>query len=136
MVTYVVTIHVWEILIPQNFGHIPPINSWLQDTVKIKLWKSFSSYLPQNTKPLKINACIFVNTCTMTIAHANTGTNTLLIIPLENTLWTPIYTTSDCCNAMGVGLVFEANLATKEHVSHWILQGVCLLLNTNWFVMV
>ena len=50
---------------------------------------------------------------------------------LQNTLWTPVYTTSDRRNAMGVGLVFEADLATKEHVSHWILQGVCLLLNTD-----
>ena len=33
---------------------------------------------------------------------------------------------------MGVGLVFEADLATKEHISHWVLQGVCLLLNTDW----
>ena len=40
---------------------------------------------------------------------------------------------SDHRNAMGVGLVFEADLATKEHASHWILQGVCLLLNTDWF---
>lgn len=32
---------------------------------------------------------------------------------------------------MGVGLVFEADLATTEHNSHWTLQGVCLTLNTD-----
>ena len=34
-------------------------------------------------------------------------------------------------NAMGVGQVFEADLATKEHQSHWVLQGVALCLNTT-----
>jgi len=34
-------------------------------------------------------------------------------------------------NAMGVGLVFEADLHTKEHPSHWILQGVALTLNID-----
>ena len=33
---------------------------------------------------------------------------------------------------MGVGLVFEANLRTEEHVSHWILQGVGLTLNVDY----
>lgn len=42
-----------------------------------------------------------------------------------------MYTTSDRRNAMGVGLVFEADLTTEEHISHWVLQGVCLLLNTD-----
>ena len=50
---------------------------------------------------------------------------------LQNTLRTPVYTTSDRRNAMGVGLVFEADLATTEHISHWVLEGVCLLLNTD-----
>lgn len=50
---------------------------------------------------------------------------------LQNTLRTPVYTTSNRRNAMGVGLVFEADLATTEHISHWVLQGVCLLLNTD-----
>lgn len=56
-------------------------------------------------------------------------TNHFLV--LQNTLCTPVYTTSDRRNAMGVGLVFEADLATTEHISHWVLQGVCLLLNTD-----
>jgi len=32
---------------------------------------------------------------------------------------------------MGTGLVFEADLKTDKHVSHWILQGVALVLNTD-----
>ncbi|KAK7874104.1 hypothetical protein R5R35_004648 [Gryllus longicercus] len=52
-------------------------------------------------------------------------------LKLLNTLRTPVYTTSLRRNAMGQGLVFEADLATKEHVSHWVLQGVCLVLNTD-----
>ncbi|XP_018050925.1 PREDICTED: dynein heavy chain 10, axonemal [Atta colombica] len=62
----------------------------------------------------------------------------LTIIPIEvhrlklqNTFKTPVYTTSNRRNALGAGLVFEANLATPEHISHWILQGVCLILNTD-----
>uniref|UniRef100_A0A3B3TNK4 Dynein axonemal heavy chain 10 n=1 Tax=Poecilia latipinna TaxID=48699 RepID=A0A3B3TNK4_9TELE len=62
----------------------------------------------------------------------------LRIIPIEtchlrlqNTLKTPVYTTSMRRNAMGVGLVFEADLSTTLHLSHWVLQGVCLCLNTD-----
>lgn len=62
----------------------------------------------------------------------------LQIIPIEahklklhGTFRTPVYTTSARRNAMGVGLVFEADLATHEHTSHWTLQGVCLTLNDN-----
>ncbi|XP_076621651.1 dynein heavy chain at 89D [Colletes latitarsis] len=62
----------------------------------------------------------------------------LIVIPVEahrlrlqNTFKTPVYTTSNRRNAMGEGLVFEANLATPEHISHWVLQGVCLILNTD-----
>ncbi|KAL1274160.1 hypothetical protein QQF64_026974 [Cirrhinus molitorella] len=54
----------------------------------------------------------------------------LKIIPIEarrlkllNTLRTPVYTTSMRRNAMGVGLVFEADLFTTKHISHWVLQG-------------
>jgi len=32
---------------------------------------------------------------------------------------------------MGFGLVFEADIKSDMHVSHWILQGVCLVLNTD-----
>jgi len=62
----------------------------------------------------------------------------LQVIPIEasrlklnNTLRTPVYVTQARKNAMGVGLVFEADLATKLHASHWILQGVSLCLNTD-----
>ncbi|XP_057295129.1 dynein axonemal heavy chain 10-like [Hydractinia symbiolongicarpus] len=62
----------------------------------------------------------------------------LRVIPIEahklklhNTLRTPVYVTSERRNAMGVGLVFEADLASFEHRSHWILQGVCLTLNSD-----
>nr|XP_046243361.1 dynein axonemal heavy chain 10 [Scatophagus argus] len=50
---------------------------------------------------------------------------------LQNTLRTPVYTTSLRRNAMGVGLVFEADLFTTLHISHWVLQGVCLCLNAE-----
>jgi len=60
------------------------------------------------------------------------------IIPMEtnkvtrqNTFRTPVYVTSNRRNAMGVGLVFEADLATKEHESHWILQGTAITLNVD-----
>ncbi|KER29498.1 hypothetical protein T265_03876 [Opisthorchis viverrini] len=52
-------------------------------------------------------------------------------LKVQNTFRAPVYVTSDRRNAMGVGLVFEANLQTTKHASHWILQGVCLILNTD-----
>jgi dynein heavy chain len=62
----------------------------------------------------------------------------LQIIPIEasklklhSTFRTPCYVTQARRNAMGVGLVFEADLASHEHDSHWILQGVSLSLNTD-----
>lgn len=51
--------------------------------------------------------------------------------PSQNTFRTPVYTTSTRRNAMGVGLVFEADLFTTRHISHWVLQGVCLTLNCD-----
>jgi len=52
-------------------------------------------------------------------------------VKLTNTIKTPVYTTSDRRNAMGVGLVFEADMTTYDDVSHWILQGVAIVLNTD-----
>ncbi|XP_025020180.1 dynein heavy chain 10, axonemal, partial [Python bivittatus] len=52
-------------------------------------------------------------------------------LKLQNTFRTPVYTTSMRRNAMGVGLVFEADLFTTRHISHWVLQGVCLTLNAD-----
>lgn len=55
----------------------------------------------------------------------------LLCFVPQNTLRTPVYTTSLRRNAMGVGLVFEADLFTTMHISHWVLPGVCLCLNAE-----
>ncbi|KAJ3097104.1 Dynein heavy chain 10, axonemal [Phlyctochytrium planicorne] len=62
----------------------------------------------------------------------------LRIIPIEahrlklvNTFRTPVYTTQLRRNASGIGWVFDADLSTNDHVSHWVLQGVALLLNTD-----
>ena len=52
-------------------------------------------------------------------------------LKLQNTFKTPVYVTQSRRNAMGVGLVFEADLATEEHGSHWTLQGVALTLNID-----
>eukprot|EP00742_Colponemidia_sp_Colp-10_P004363 GILJ01004656.1.p1 GENE.GILJ01004656.1~~GILJ01004656.1.p1 ORF type:complete len:2862 (-),score=582.32 GILJ01004656.1:82-7611(-) len=52
-------------------------------------------------------------------------------LKLTNTFKTPVYVTQNRRNAMGVGLVFEADLPTHEHSSHWVLQGVCLCLNID-----
>jgi len=52
-------------------------------------------------------------------------------LKLRGTIRTPVYVTQARRNAMGVGLVTEADLKTNKHVSHWVLQGVCLVLNTD-----
>ncbi|XP_050088792.1 dynein axonemal heavy chain 10 [Anopheles aquasalis] len=52
-------------------------------------------------------------------------------LKLQNTFRAPVYTTSERRNAMGVGLVFEADLHTEEHASLWVLQGVCLTMNLD-----
>jgi len=52
-------------------------------------------------------------------------------LKLNNTFKCPVYVTQDRRNAMGKGLVFEADLATDQHVSHWVLQGVALALNID-----
>jgi len=43
-----------------------------------------------------------------------------------------VYVTQARRNAMGVGLVFEAQLRTEEHPSHWVLQGVSMCLNIDY----
>ena len=50
-------------------------------------------------------------------------------LKLQGTFNTPVYVTQERRNAMGVGLVFEANLRSVAHDSLWCLQGVCLTLN-------
>lgn len=52
-------------------------------------------------------------------------------LKLHNTFKTPVYVTQARKNAMGVGMVFEADLASADHSSHWVLQGVSLCLNID-----
>ena len=52
-------------------------------------------------------------------------------LKLNNMFKCPVYVTQDRRNAMGKDLVFEADLATDQHVSHWVLQGVALVLNID-----
>lgn len=42
-------------------------------------------------------------------------------LKLRGTIKTPVYITQLRANSMGVGLVFEADLKTKKHTSHWVL---------------
>ena len=62
----------------------------------------------------------------------------LQVLPIEtaklkliNTFKTPVYVTQGRRNASGVGCVFEADLETAQHASHWILQGTALVLNND-----
>lgn len=52
-------------------------------------------------------------------------------LKLRGTIRTPVYVTQARRNAMGQGMVFEADLKTDKHVSHWVLQGVACVLNTD-----
>jgi len=52
-------------------------------------------------------------------------------LKLRGTIKTPVYVTPARQNPMHVGQVFEADLKTDKHVSHWVLQGVALVLNTE-----
>lgn len=52
-------------------------------------------------------------------------------LKLQHTFKTPVYVTQNRRSAMGVGLVFEADLRSSEHPSHWVLQGTALVLNTD-----
>jgi dynein heavy chain len=53
-------------------------------------------------------------------------------LKLKDSLRTPVYVTQNRKYAIEVGLVFEADLHTLEHSSHWILQGVALILNIDY----
>ena len=55
--------------------------------------------------------------------------NELSKLQLHGTIKVPMYITQQRRNAMGVGLMMEADLDTTEHASHWILQGVALVQN-------
>jgi len=52
-------------------------------------------------------------------------------LKLRGTIKTPVYVTQDRKNAKGTGEVFVADIKTNRHISHWILQGVALVLNTD-----
>jgi len=52
-------------------------------------------------------------------------------LKLRGTIKTPVYVTQARRNAMGKGLVFEADINTNMHPSHWVLQGVAMVLNTD-----
>lgn len=53
-------------------------------------------------------------------------------VKLRGTVKTPVYVTQARRNAGGKGLVFEADLRSEEHQSHWVLQGVALVLNIDY----
>jgi dynein heavy chain len=50
-------------------------------------------------------------------------------LKLRGTMKIPVYTTQARANAMGKGLSFVADLKSDKHVSHWVLQGVAMMLN-------
>jgi dynein heavy chain len=52
-------------------------------------------------------------------------------LKLRGTIKTPVYVTQARGNAMGVGRVFEADIKSQMHESHWILQGVAMVLNID-----
>ena len=52
-------------------------------------------------------------------------------LKLQGTIRVPLYITQQRRNAMGVGMMMEADLDTTEHASHWVLQGVALVQNTD-----
>lgn len=52
-------------------------------------------------------------------------------VKVTETLRLPVYVTSQRRNAMGIGHVFDVDLHTSRHVSHWILQGAAIVLNKD-----
>jgi dynein heavy chain len=52
-------------------------------------------------------------------------------LKLRGTITTPVYVTQARRNSMGVGWVFDADLNTNKNLSHWVLQGVAVVLNTD-----
>merc|ERR1711988_137425 len=64
-------------------------------------------------------------------AHPHDYPRELNKLKLHGTIRVPMYITQQRRNAMGVGMMMEADLDTTEHSSHWVLQGVALVLNTD-----
>jgi dynein heavy chain len=52
-------------------------------------------------------------------------------LKLQGTIRVPMYVTQERKNAMGVGLMMEADVRTVDHPSHWVLQGVAITLNID-----
>lgn len=52
-------------------------------------------------------------------------------LKLKDIIKVPVYITQNWKNAAGVGHVFDADMRTREHSSHWILQGIAITLNTD-----
>lgn len=52
-------------------------------------------------------------------------------LKLKDSIKVPVYVTQNRRNAAGYGHVFDADLNTDEHPSHWVLQGICMVLNTD-----
>ena len=52
-------------------------------------------------------------------------------LKLKDSMKIPVYVTQNRRNAKGVGHVFDADMNTAEHPSHWVLQGAALVLNTD-----
>ncbi|GAB0094129.1 hypothetical protein DMENIID0001_093610 [Sergentomyia squamirostris] len=52
-------------------------------------------------------------------------------VKMQNIFQAPVYTTTNRRDKREQGLEFQVDLKTDVHESFWILQGVCLLLNTD-----
>ena len=99
-------------------------------TVEPTMTYSFCFVITQVRHLGQYNACRLIYNSFACICNICHFLITLLFCH-QNTFRTPVYTTSQRRNAMGVGLVFEADLSSLEHDSHWVLQGVCLTLNSD-----
>lgn len=53
------------------------------------------------------------------------------LFAFQNNIVVPVYLTKNRAETDGLGLIFEAYLRIRDHPSKWILQGVCLILNTD-----
>ncbi len=52
-------------------------------------------------------------------------------LKLKDTIKVPVYVTQNRRSAKGTGHVFDADLKTKKHVNHWVLQGIAMVLNID-----
>ena len=52
-------------------------------------------------------------------------------LKLKDSMKIPVYVTQNRRDAKGVGHVFDADLNTNDHPSHWVLKGAALVLNTD-----